>query len=55
MPDAQGHSDGAIVRRLALRLVEHLRLFTDEIDKLAAITIRVTTIAPSLLAISMGR
>jgi len=32
--------------------VEHLRLFTDEIDELTAeITVRVTTIAPSLLAI----
>ena len=37
---------------MALRLVEHLRLLTDEIDELTAeITIRVTTIAPSLLAI----
>ena len=41
-----------MVRRLALRLVEHLRLLTDEIDELTAeITVRVTTIAPSLLAI----
>ena len=32
--------------------MEHLRLLTDEIDELTAeITIRVTTIAPSLLAI----
>jgi hypothetical protein len=32
--------------------VEHFRLLTDEIDELTAeITIRVTTIAPSLLAI----
>ena len=47
-----GHTDGAMVRRLALRLVEHLRLLTDEINDLAAeITARVTTIAPSLLAI----
>jgi len=41
-----------MVRRLALRLVEHLRLLTDEINELTAeITVRVTTIAPSLLAI----
>jgi len=47
-----GHNDGAMVRRLALRLVEHLRLLTDEINELTAeITARVTTIAPSLLAI----
>ena len=47
-----GHNDGAMVRRLALRLVEHFRLLTDEIDELTAeITLRVTTIAPSLLAI----
>ena len=46
------HPTAPIVRRLALRLVEHLRLLTDEIDKLTAeITQRVTTIAPSLLAI----
>ena len=46
------HNDGAMVRRLALRLVEHLRLLTDEIDELTAeITVRVTRIAPSLLAI----
>ena len=39
-------------RRLALGLVEHLRLLTDEIDELTAeITVRVTRIAPSLLAI----
>ena len=45
-------NDGAMVRRLALRLVEHLRLLTYEINELAAeITARVTTIAPSLLAI----
>ena len=44
--------DGTIVRRLALRLVEHLRLLTDEIDELTAeFTVRVTRIAPSLLAI----
>jgi transposase len=47
-----GHNDGAIVLRLALRLVEHLRLLTDEIDELSAeITLRVSTIAPSLLGI----
>jgi len=48
-----GHNDGStMVRRLALRLVEHLRLLTDEIDELTAeITVRVTRIAPSLLAI----
>jgi transposase len=41
-----------MVRRLALRLVEHLRLLTEEIDELTAeITVRVTRIAPSLLAI----
>jgi transposase len=46
------NDDSTIVRRLALRLVEHLRLLTDEIDELTAeITARVTTIAPSLLAI----
>jgi transposase len=46
------HNDGAMVRRLALRLVEHLRLLTEEIDELTAeITVRVTRIAPSLLAI----
>ena len=46
------HHDGAIVRRLALRLVEHLRMLTAEIDELTAeITSRVTTVAPSLLAI----
>jgi transposase len=45
-------ADGALVRRLALRLVEHLRLLTVEIDDLTAeITDRVTVIAPSLLAI----
>ena len=45
--------DGSpMVRRLALRLVEHLRLLTDEIDELTAeITVRVTRVAPSLLAI----
>jgi transposase len=47
-----GRNDGTIVRRLALRLVEHLRLLTDEIDELTAeITARVPTIAPSLLTI----
>lgn len=46
------HSDGAVVRRLALRLVEHLRMLTVEIDELTAeITTRVATVAPSLLAI----
>ncbi len=41
-----------LVRRLALRLVEHLRVLTAEIDELTAeITERVTTVAPSLLAI----
>ena len=36
--------DGTIVRRLALRLVEHLRLLTDEIDELTAeFTVPVTT------------
>jgi len=41
-----------MVRRLALGLVEHLRLLTVEIDELTAeITVRVTRIAPSLLAI----
>lgn len=44
--------DPSVVRRLALRLVEHLRMLTTEIDKLAAeITELVTIIAPSLLAI----
>ena len=44
--------DDTMVRRLALRLVVHLRLLTDEIDELTAeITVRVTRIAPSLLAI----
>jgi transposase len=47
-----GHNDDAIVLRLALRLVEHLRLLTGEIDELTAeITLRVTKFAPSLLAI----
>jgi transposase len=47
-----GHNDDAIVLRLALGLVEHLRLLTDEIDELTAeITLRVSAIAPSLLAI----
>ena len=40
--------DDTMVRRLALRLVEHLRLLTDEIDEL---TVRITPVAPSLLAI----
>jgi len=44
--------DLTLVRRLALRLVEHLRMLTTEIDALAAeITERVTIVAPSLLAI----
>jgi transposase len=48
--DARG--DNALVHRLALRLVEHLRMLTTEIDELAAeITERVTIVAPSLLAI----
>jgi transposase len=42
--------DATVVRRLALRLVEHLRTLTTEIDELAAeITERVTIVAPSLL------
>jgi transposase len=46
------HQDSGLVLRLARRLVEHLRMLTDEIDELTAeITLRVTTIAPSLLAI----
>jgi transposase len=48
----EGHGDNALVHRLALRLVEHLRMLTTEIDELAAeITERVTIVAPSLLAI----
>ena len=48
--DARG--DNALVHRLALRLVEHVRMLTTEIDELAAeITERVTIVAPSLLAI----
>jgi transposase len=44
--------DPTVVRRLAPRLVEHLRTLTIEIDELAAeITERVTIVAPSLLAI----
>ncbi len=47
-----GHHNGAVVCRLALRLVEHLRLLTDEINELSAeITVRVSAIAPSLLAV----
>ncbi len=47
-----GYSDGAVVRRLALRLVECLKLLTVEIDEFTdEITQRVGTIAPSLLAI----
>jgi hypothetical protein len=39
-----GHCDGTLVRRLALRLVEHLRLLTVEINELTAeITVRVRT------------
>jgi len=46
------HNDGAVAHRLALRLIEHLRLMTDKIDELTAgITVHVTRIAPSLLAI----
>ena len=45
--------DGALVRRLALRLVEHLRLLTAEIDELTAeIGDRVSVIAPSLWRLS---
>jgi transposase len=45
-------SNNALVCRLALRLVEHLRLLTVEIDELTTeITERIITIAPSLLAI----
>ncbi len=48
----EAHGDNALVHRLALRLVEHLRMLTTEIDELAAeITERVTIVAPSLLAI----
>jgi transposase len=48
--DADG--DNALVHWLALRLVEHLRMLTAEIDELATeITERVTLIAASLLAI----
>jgi hypothetical protein len=44
-------ADATVVRRLALRLVEHLRMLTTEIDELAAeITERVTIVAPPLLA-----
>lgn len=44
---------GTLVGRLALRLVEHLRVLTLEIDQLTTeITERVATIAPSLLAIA---
>jgi transposase len=43
---------GTLVGRLALRLAEHLRTLTLEIDELTVeITERVTTVAPSLLAI----
>jgi transposase len=48
----EAHDDNALVHRLALRLVEHLRMLTTEIDALGAeITERVTIVAPSLLAI----
>ena len=48
----QACADAPLVQRLALRLVEHLRMLTTEIDELAAeITERVTVVAPSLLAI----
>jgi transposase len=44
--------DPTVVRRLGLRLVEHLRMLTTEIDELAAeITERASIVAPSLLAI----
>ncbi len=44
--------DNSLVRRLALRLVDHLRLLTVEIDELTEeITTRVSQTAPSLLAI----
>lgn len=43
-----GQSHDGIVCRLALRLVEHLRLLTVEIDELTTeITVRVSEIAPS--------
>jgi len=43
---------GTLVGRLALRLVEHLRVLTLEIDELTTeITERVAKVAPSLLAI----
>jgi transposase len=49
---ACGQGD-TLVARLALRLVEHLRVLTLEIDELTTeITERVATIAPSLLAIA---
>lgn len=45
-------SNSSLVRRLALRLVKHLRTLTTEIDALAVeITERVTIVASSLLAI----
>lgn len=47
-----GRADGVVVPRLARRLLAHLRLLTVEIDELTdEITQRVSTIAPSLLAI----
>jgi transposase len=46
------YGDNALVHRLALRLVDHIRMLTAEIDDLTAeITERVTPIATSLLAI----
>lgn len=45
-------SQGTLVGRLALRLVEHLRVLTLEINELTTeITERVATVAPSLVAI----
>ena len=44
--------DDSLVRRLALRLIEHLQMLTTEIDELTAeITKRISAVAPSLLAI----
>ncbi len=44
--------DKTLVHRLALQLIEHLRMLTAEINDLTAeITERVATVAPSLLAI----
>ncbi|KWX58532.1 transposase [Mycobacterium sp. NAZ190054] len=48
----QDCGDQTVVRRLALRLIEHLRMLTTEIDELETeISERVSTVAPSLLAI----